>query len=65
MDNVILTEADDTIEEIKQEIAILAELDSPYITKYHGSYVKDTKLWIVMEFCLGGSCLDVVNEILD
>ncbi|KAJ3277312.1 putative protein serine/threonine kinase [Borealophlyctis nickersoniae] len=54
-------ETGDDIDEIRQEIAILSELDSPWVTKYYGSYVKGTTLWIVMELCDGGSCLDLIK----
>lgn len=48
--------AEDEVDDIIQEIAILSELKSPYVTKYHGSYLKGSHLWIIMEFCSGGSC---------
>lgn len=53
--------AEDEVEDIIQEIAILSELDSPYVTKYHGSFLKGSHLWIVMEFCSGGSCSDLLR----
>ncbi|ODA77780.2 hypothetical protein RJ55_06382 [Drechmeria coniospora] len=53
--------ADDEVEDIIQEIAILSELQSPYVTKYYGSYAKGAELWIVMEFCAGGSCADLMK----
>ena len=43
-----------------QEIALLAECRSQYITEYYGSHVQNTKLWIVMEFMAGGSVADMV-----
>lgn len=52
--------ADDVVD-IIQEIAILSELNSPYVTKYYGSYLKGSDLWIIMEFCAGGSCGDMIK----
>lgn len=53
--------AEDEVEDIIQEIAILSELHSPYVTQYYGSYLKGSDLWIVMEFCSGGSCGDLMK----
>ena len=53
--------ADDEVDDIIQEIAILSGLQSPYVTKYHGSYLKGSDLWIIMEYCSGGSCGDLLK----
>lgn len=53
--------AEDEVEDIIQEISILSELKSPYVTQYHGSFLKGSDLWIVMEFCSGGSCSDLMR----
>lgn len=53
--------AEDEVEDIIQEIAILSELHSPYVTKYYGSFLKGSDLWIIMEFCSGGSCGDLMK----
>jgi len=51
---------DDDIREIQQEISLLSTCSSDYVTRYKASFVKGVKLWIVMEFLGGGSCLDLV-----
>ncbi|KAI8360544.1 serine/threonine-protein kinase 25-like protein [Mortierella sp. GBAus27b] len=56
-----LEDSEEDISEIQQEIALLSQCDSEYITKYYGSCVKGFKLWIVMEFLAGGSCLDLLK----
>lgn len=49
------------VDDIQSEIAILSSLNSPYVTKYEGSWLRGTELWIVMEYLSGGSCGDLLK----
>ncbi|ODQ77769.1 hypothetical protein BABINDRAFT_40914, partial [Babjeviella inositovora NRRL Y-12698] len=47
---------EDEVKDVQQEIQFLAELRNvPNVTHYYGSYLHDTKLWIIMDYCAGGS----------
>lgn len=56
-----LEDSNDDIAEIQLEISHLAACDSPWVTKYYGSFLRGWKLWIVMEYLAGGSCLDLLK----
>ncbi|XP_060872905.1 serine/threonine-protein kinase 3-like [Metopolophium dirhodum] len=52
---------DTDLQEITKEISIMQQCDSPYVVKYYGSYIKNTDLWIVMEYCGAGSVSDIMK----
>uniref|UniRef100_A0A0D9WZ99 non-specific serine/threonine protein kinase n=1 Tax=Leersia perrieri TaxID=77586 RepID=A0A0D9WZ99_9ORYZ len=56
-----LEEAEDDIEDIQKEISVLSQCRCPFITDYYGSYLHQTKLWIVMEYMAGGSVADLLQ----
>ncbi|KAI8609463.1 kinase-like domain-containing protein [Chytriomyces sp. MP71] len=44
-----------------KEISFMTGIQSPYVVEYYGSYLRDTELWIVMEFCGAGSVSDLME----
>lgn len=58
-----LESSDDDIQDIQQEISVLSTCDSPYVTQYKASFLRGYKLWIIMEYLGGGSCLDLVRSL--
>ena len=48
-------------ESFYKEINMLKQCDSPYILKYYSSYIKNNTIWIILEFCDGGSLLDIMR----
>ena len=56
-----LESSEDDIQDIQQEISVLSTCDSPFVTQYKTSFLQGHKLWIVMEYLGGGSCLDLVH----
>lgn len=32
-----------------------------WLLRYYGCYLKGERLWIIMEYCSGGSCADLVS----
>ncbi|KAK2748569.1 hypothetical protein FQN57_000704 [Myotisia sp. PD_48] len=59
--HIDLESSDDDIQEIQQEISVLATCASQYVTQYKTSFLRGYKLWIVMEYLGGGSCLDLLK----
>ncbi|PHH89783.1 hypothetical protein CDD83_5272 [Cordyceps sp. RAO-2017] len=59
--HIDLESSEDDIEEIQAEIAVLSTCASPHVTQYKGSFLRGHKLWIVMEYLGGGSCLDLLK----
>ncbi|KAJ4249440.1 hypothetical protein NW762_012295 [Fusarium torreyae] len=59
--HIDLESNDDDIQDIQAEIAVLSTCASSYVTQYKGSFLRGHKLWIVMEYLGGGSCLDLLK----
>eukprot|EP01029_Cantina_marsupialis_P014089 TRINITY_DN311_c2_g1_i2.p1 TRINITY_DN311_c2_g1~~TRINITY_DN311_c2_g1_i2.p1 ORF type:complete len:461 (+),score=134.32 TRINITY_DN311_c2_g1_i2:1177-2559(+) len=49
------------LDDLMREIEILQKCQSDYIVSYVGCYLKDQNLWIVMEYCGGGSASDLMS----
>jgi serine/threonine-protein kinase 24/25/MST4 len=56
-----LCDAEDDLEHIHGEISMMAALSLPQLTKYLGSYVIGSYLWIIMELAEAGSLADILR----
>lgn len=51
-----LDNSEDEVKDVQQEIQFLSSLKHvPNVTHYYGSFLNGSKLWIIMDFCAGGS----------
>lgn len=53
--------AEEDITELEKEIKFLKQLTCPLVVGYFGCYLWDNELWILMEYCAGGSVSDIVD----
>lgn len=53
----------DDMDDIHQEIEILSQINSEFVTKYYTSFIHESKLYIIMEYCSGGSILELVSTL--
>ncbi|CAM9650979.1 unnamed protein product, partial [Hapterophycus canaliculatus] len=58
---VELDAADDDLDSIQQEIKMLQAFNCPQLTRYHGSFIVGSALWISMEYLEGGSLQDLMK----
>ncbi|KAH9901858.1 Pkinase-domain-containing protein [Xylariomycetidae sp. FL2044] len=59
--HIDLESTEDDIQDIQAEIAVLSTCASSHVTQYKASFIRGSKLWIVMEYLGGGSCLDLLK----
>ncbi|GAM24111.1 hypothetical protein SAMD00019534_072860 [Acytostelium subglobosum LB1] len=52
---------DNDLDDMKKEINFMKQCRSNYIITYHGSFKRDSEIWIVMEYCGGGSVCDAIK----
>uniref|UniRef100_A0A8C8G9X5 Mitogen-activated protein kinase kinase kinase kinase n=1 Tax=Oncorhynchus tshawytscha TaxID=74940 RepID=A0A8C8G9X5_ONCTS len=58
---VVKLDPGDDISSIQQEITMIRECTHKNIVAYFGSYFRNNKLWICMEYCGGGSLQDIYH----
>ncbi|KAH7433304.1 hypothetical protein KP509_07G063100 [Ceratopteris richardii] len=58
---ISLSEAEEGYDDICGEIEMLQHCNHPNVVRYLGSYQAEEYLWIVMEYCGGGSITDLLH----
>lgn len=58
---VVKLDPGDDISSIQNEITMMKDCTHKNIVAYFGSYLRNNKLWICMEFCGGGSLQDIYH----
>ncbi|KAG4403216.1 hypothetical protein AAZX31_01G056500 [Glycine max] len=58
---ISLSEGEEGYEEIRGEIEMLQQCNHPNVVRYLASYQGEEYLWIVMEYCGGGSVADLMS----
>ena len=48
-------------EEFQAELALLAQCSCEYVVKYYGAFLRGTQLWMIMDYCGGGSIREAVS----
>jgi len=46
---------------LKSEIEILKEGQCEQVVSFYGAYQQEDELWLAMEYCSGGSVIDLIN----
>ncbi|KAF4009862.1 hypothetical protein G4228_000977 [Cervus hanglu yarkandensis] len=58
---IVKLDPGEDISSLQQEITILRECRHPNVVAYIGSYLRNDRLWICMEFCGGGSLQEIYH----
>ncbi|KAJ6835344.1 serine/threonine-protein kinase PAK 3 [Iris pallida] len=58
---ISLSEGEEGYDEIQGEIEMLQQCSHPNVVRYFGSYQGEEYLWIIMEYCGGGSVADLMS----
>eukprot|EP00009_Paramoeba_aestuarina_P005361 CAMPEP_0201508198 /NCGR_PEP_ID=MMETSP0161_2-20130828/1632_1 /ASSEMBLY_ACC=CAM_ASM_000251 /TAXON_ID=180227 /ORGANISM="Neoparamoeba aestuarina, Strain SoJaBio B1-5/56/2" /LENGTH=370 /DNA_ID=CAMNT_0047902777 /DNA_START=42 /DNA_END=1151 /DNA_ORIENTATION=+ len=54
---------EEAFDDVRKEISIISKCENSNIVRFYDSFIKGDQLWIVMEYCGGGSIADIVQEL--